>query len=258
MDLLVDLGNSRLKWASYQNGQLGSVGSLKYDGENLATLMSAEWSRLPVPGKICVSSDVDSRLTAVLSQWVEKQWATAAHIIAPKDHAYGVKNAYQDPLQLGSDRWAALVAVRNNIKGAAIIIDCGTAITIDVMNAEGEHLGGVIIPGIQMMQQSLFQGTHKINETDEKNERVLAALGRNTREGVRSGIHTAVIAFINEMISDATKQTKQTKQQTKTEKMTPVITGGDAEVLLPFLDNNVIHKPTLVLEGLAIILDQTP
>lgn len=255
MDLLVDLGNSRLKWANYQNGQLCSVGSVKYDEENLATLLSAEWSSLPAPGKICVSSDVDSRLTAVLSQWVEKQWATAAYIITPKDHAYGVKNAYQDPLQLGSDRWAALVAVRNNIKGAAIIIDCGTAITIDVMDAEGEHLGGMIIPGIQMMQQSLFKGTHKINETDEKNEPVLAALGKNTREGVRSGIHTAIIAFINEMIS---RTTRQAMQQTKPETMTNVITGGDADLILPFLDNSIIHKPTLVLEGLAIILDRAP
>ena len=254
MDLLVDLGNSRLKWASHQNGQLCSVGCLKYDEENLATSISAAWSSLPAPGKIYVSSDVDSRLTAVLSQWVEKQWATVAHIITPKDHAYGVKNAYQDPLQLGTDRWAALVAVRNNIKGAAIIIDCGTAITIDVMNAKGEHLGGMIIPGIQMMQQSLFKGTHKINRTDEKNEPVLTALGKNTREGVRSGIHTAVIAFINETISRATRQTMP---QTKTEKMTNVITGGDADVILPFLDNSVIHKPTLVLEGLAIILDKT-
>ena len=254
MDLLVDLGNSRLKWANYQNGQLGSVGSVKYDGENLATLLSAEWSSLPAPGKICVSSDVDSQLTAVLTQWVEKQWATAAHIITPKDHAYGVKNAYQDPLQLGSDRWAALVAVRSNIKGAAIIIDCGSAITIDVMNAEGEHLGGMIIPGIQMMQQSLFKGTHKINETDERNKPVLAALGKNTRECVSSGIHTAIVVFIDEMIS---RTTKKTMQKTKTENMTKVITGGDADVILPFLDNSVIHQPALVLEGLAIILDQT-
>jgi len=212
---------------------------------------------LPIPGKICVSSDVASRLTAALADWIHGQWASDLQIIAPKAEGHGVKNGYQDPLQLGSDRWSALVAVRNMIEGAAIIVDCGTAITIDVMDANGLHLGGVIMPGIQMLQQSLYQGTHKIELTKGTIEPLRDLLGKNTRDGVSSGLHTAVYAFINEMVDRSTQQIMQKHiQQSKTEKVTCLITGGDADVVLPSLNNTYIHKPTLVLEGLAIILDQ--
>ncbi len=276
---LIDLGNTRLKWACYQNKQITSTGGYTYHIDQLAETCSREWREIPKPSKVCVSSDVETDLSNALTQWIGTHWGAQVHIISPKKQAHGVKNAYKNPLQLGSDRWAALIAVKNNIKQAAIIIDCGTAITIDAITGSGLHLGGMILPGVQLMRNSLLKGTHKIETAtitfasaityENDNEKMsLPALSNNTLDGIKSGVLTAIVAFINSAVDQAkstltksaltlaTTTQSSVSQQNETQ-IKSIITGGDAEILLPLLDKSFMHRPQLVLEGLAIIMEKT-
>ncbi len=264
---LIDLGNTRLKWACYENMQMTSTGGYTYDIDQFAETCSREWREVPKPDKVCVSSDVKTDLSNALTQWIDTHWEAQVHIISPENHAHSVKNAYKNPLQLGSDRWAALVAVKNNIKQAAIIVDCGTAITVDAITESGVHLGGMILPGIQLMRDSLLKGTHKIETVTNAKEMPLASLTNNTLDGIKSGVFTAIVAFINSAV-DHTKSTLvesaftlMTTQSSASQKndmqIKLIITGGDAEILLPLLDKSFIHRPQLVLEGLAIIMEKT-
>ncbi|NOX43269.1 MAG: type III pantothenate kinase [Gammaproteobacteria bacterium] len=273
MNLLIDLGNTRLKWASYHNMQMVTTGGYKYNTDQMLASFSREWGNIAKPDKICVSSDVDFHLANQLIQWIDAHWGMRVHIITPKDQAYGVKNAYENPLQLGSDRWAALVAVKNNIKQAAIIVDCGTAITIDAITDTGVHQGGLILPGLQLMQDSLLKGTHKIETVFGHNivnskELLLPSLASNTIDGIRNGVHTAVVSFIcsaveyiHSTLSKPTLPAQPSRKQSSTNQsnnvqIANIITGGDADTLLPFLEKSFLHRPQLVLEGLAIILDR--
>lgn len=274
---LIDLGNTRLKWACYQNMQITSTGGYTYDIDQFAEACSREWGEIPTPSKVCVSSDVETDLSNALTQWIGAHWGVQVQIISPKSHAHGVKNAYKNPLQLGSDRWAALVAVKNNIKQAAIIIDCGTAITIDAITGSGVHLGGMILPGVQLMRDSLLKGTHKIETTtlanvityeNDNKKMPLASLTNNTLDGIKSGVLTAIIAFINSAVDHAkstlsksavtlTTTTLSSVSQQNHIPIQSIITGGDAEILLPLLDKSFMHRPQLVLEGLAILMEKT-
>lgn len=265
---LIDLGNTRLKWACYENMQMISTGGYTYDIGQFAETCSREWREIPKPGKVCVSSDVKTNLSNALTQWIDTHWGAQVHIISPENHAYGVKNAYKNPLQLGSDRWVALVAVKNNIKQAAIIVDCGTAITVDAITESGVHLGGMILPGVRLMRDSLLKGTHKIETVTNVKEIPLASLTNNTLDGIKSGVFTAIVAFINSAVdhikstlADSALRLMTTTQSSASQKnnmqIKLIITGGDAEILLPLLDKSFIHRPLLVLEGLAIIMEKT-
>jgi len=267
MNFLIDLGNTRLKWACCENNQIVSSGASKYDTASLPSCFSKEWGSIVKPAAICMASDTGTNRINALKHWVDMHWGTQVHVISPKNMAYGVKNAYKNPEQLGSDRWATLVAAKSNIKQAAIIVDCGTAITIDAITAAGVHQGGMILPGIELMQCSLMAGTHRIEEIvgrDTHNGKgvSLAALASNTLEGIRSGVFTAAVAYINDTVARVKSKLEThssseplTENQKRKMQITNIITGGDADMLLPFLDESFVHKPHLVLEGLAIILD---
>lgn len=255
MNLLIDLGNSRLKWASCSQGKILSRADVfSYDADNYADEMKAsllaQWATLEKPDNVCVCSDVASEISDQLVLWINQQWETKVQFVVPKEKACGVVNAYDIPSQLGSDRWAALIAAKNNIKGDVIIVDCGSAITLDAITSQGQHLGGLILPGIHMMHRALTEGTYKIEASDIAKGTGSRLLANNTSDGVSAGINTAISAFINDMVNKIQK--KLNTQQT-----TNVITGGDAGHMLNYLDTNFIHKPQLVLEGLAIILENS-
>jgi len=244
-----------------------ATGAYQYEITQFADACSREWGEFSKPDKVCVSTDVNPDLSNALTQWINAHWGISVHIISPKDTAYGVTNAYKEPLSLGSDRWAALIAVKNNIKQAAIIIDCGTVITVDAITEKGLHLGGMILPGVQLMCHSLFKGSHKIENFTINNTRLngkdekkmsLASLSNNTFDGINSGVLTAIVAFINcavDQIKPSLSVSSDASAAVSENKVQIIFTGGDAETLLPFLDDSILHKPQLVLEGLAVIMD---
>jgi type III pantothenate kinase len=157
--------------------------------------------------------------------------------------ACGVTNAYANPANLGIDRWAALVGAHQHYSAAVCIVDCGTAVTIDLLTAEGEHQGGLILPGTDMLQQLLMTGTVAIN--DPGSSRFATLLASDTDAAVNGGAIYMVVAAIDRVVADMTAGHAGSVET--------LITGGDAGRILPLLAAPAHHDPDLVLKGLAIL-----
>src|SRR5699024_7332781 len=168
---------------------------------------------------------------------------------------YGIRNAYSKPETLGIDRWLALIAVRQryrnaNRDGVICIIDCGTAITVDVLAANGQHLGGLIVPGLAMMPKLLADNTAGIDKTDNKSQWEHSLLASTTDTAVSAGAFYAAVAFIDRVSGDVAVETNGEVKR--------IITGGDAPRILPLLKDKYEHLPDLVLWGLAQVAKSTP
>ena len=155
-------------------------------------------------------------------------------------HAFGVYNAYQQPEKLGVDRWLALVAVRNHYQLPACIVDCGTAITVDLIDADGKHQGGLISPGLTLMKKSLAAGTEALQFHETNYDFGPANF---TEAAIYSGTLAAAVGLIEHVL------TKQSNA------MQLILTGGDAEIIATQLAIKPIIDADLVLRGLAIVLE---
>ena len=142
--LLVDLGNSRLKWAEYA-GKLWRTGATPLAGENnIAALLDRTWEKITPPQRVIVCSVSNPERLQGLEQWARGCWKITAHIVRSQTEQLGVKNLYRRPEQLGADRWAALIGARGLTRSAACVVDAGTAVTVDALSASGEFLGGAV------------------------------------------------------------------------------------------------------------------
>lgn len=247
MNLLVDVGNSRIKWA-FQDEDGVSLGTgTEYDKADFAALAHTHWGKMRIPRRMLVANVAGGGLGEQISAWVNRRWRITPEFLLPKKQAHGVINAYTDPSQLGADRWACLLAVHHQISGPACIVDCGTATTIDVLSNTGQHMGGLILPGIQMMHQSLIRNTSQIpGENMQQNPDTLG-LGESTQQAVENGCFYSTVATIERVISELTEQLRSA--------VTTVITGGNADSVAPLLSIELEQKPDLVLQGLAIAAD---
>ena len=157
-------------------------------------------------------------------------------------------NAYVEPQRLGSDRWAALIGAHAAVSGPLCVVDCGSAVTLDALDVKGQHLGGLIIPGLDMMRGALINNTSGIHEQAlARGEGEVSVLARDTQGAVTGGVLYTLIAVIDRVTADLAADLQSP--------LTRVITGGDAERLLPLLAGPYRHEPELVLQGLAIVAE---
>ena len=251
MILLVDIGNSRIKWASLIKKRLEHCGNAPRgkDPATLAADLDQAWQKVKKPRAVVVSNVAGDAFAEALSAWTTERWQQQPRFVTAESSAFEVTNAYSKPERLGADRWAELIAARRHIKGAACIVDAGTAVTIDVISAQGVHQGGLIIPGLAMMRHALLEKTEELlPATEEPVSGEVSLLARDTRDGVNGGTLYALVAVIDRVIADV-----HTELGTD---LTHIITGGDTETLLPLLAGNYHHHPDLVLEGLAVIAEE--
>ncbi|MCI0668560.1 MAG: type III pantothenate kinase [Methylococcaceae bacterium] len=238
--LLIDIGNSRLKWAFKKQDRLepgrpvqSIDGIFDFDGI---------WNKLEPPARILVSNVLGEETDRILQRWIDSQWPVFVEFIHSCSKGYGVENGYQNPDQLGVDRWISMVAARAMFKEPVCIADCGTAITVDVVDGQGRHQGGVICPGVKLMQDALIRGTRKLSFDGLVPG---ALLGLDTGTGIYSGTLTAAAGLIEKLLEEA-------EQSLKT-KLKLLITGGDAELVMERLRVSYLAMPNLVLQGLAVI-----
>jgi type III pantothenate kinase len=248
--LLVDIGNSRIKWASLIKGKLEHAGSAARAGEdNFAAEHDQHWRKIKKPRAVVVSNVAGAACAEALAAWTAERWQVQPRFVVAERKAFGVTNAYSKPERLGVDRWAALIAARRRFKGPVCVIDAGTAVTLDVLTEQGSHQGGLIIPGLEMMRHALLERTRDIQPaTEAPASGDISLLARDTRDGVNGGTLYALVAVIDRVVADV--RTELGKDLTR------VITGGDAETLLPLLAGTYHHHPELVLEGLAVIAEE--
>ena len=156
----------------------------------------------------------------------------------------GVKNGYAVPSQLGVDRWLALLAAYNTCRQACIVIDAGTALTIDVVDNEGQHLGGYIVPGFQTCLKSLETGTQELI-TDLDTGGQPYTLGDNTQLAISNGTVGMLCAFIQDTI---------TQTRSRLNDLEIWLTGGETPLIEQCIQHPVRKEPDLVLNGLALSL----
>ncbi len=258
--LLLDAGNTRLKWALCERGQFLQRGVFTYEWSTLLAQFQTQWGDLAKRGmikKLVLSNVAGERLESLLRQWwlgtclqekaLQETGLLTIDIVQAQAHAFGVRCAYRQPGQLGADRWAALIAARHHITGACCVIACGTALTIDVLSAEGVHVGGLIAPGMAIMRQSLLASTTQITEHIEAGDATNMSIFcvRDTARAVQTGIMAATTGAVQQVLQQCHEHGQ----------LVPVcvVTGGDAQVLLPTLPKGSLHGTEWVLKGLAII-----
>jgi type III pantothenate kinase len=161
-------------------------------------------------------------------------------LVKPQAQAFGVVNAYQQPERLGVDRWLSLVAVWQQYQVSACIVDCGTAITVDLLDAHGRHQGGLISPGLMLMKESLGQGTAALSVSDASH---VFGLADSTEAAIYSGTLMAAIGLIEHVLAKHPSGIRL------------ILTGGDAELIAGQLDAVSTVDPDLVLRGLLCVLE---
>lgn len=243
MELCVDIGNTNLKWARYENGLLSPVYSLRHDSGEVQGL-EAVWGEMPRPDRIRVANVAGAEVQRMLTVTSQRLWQLPPWFAQPRQRACGVTIAYSDPRRLGVDRWLALVAVQNGGMTPALVLDCGTAVTLDAIDGTGNHLGGLIVPGLRMMWDSLFART-SIPVRQFKEHR--AILGEDTDECISGGALQA-IAGMTERVRDRLHIGSGMQPQI-------VLTGSDARKIGDQLDFPHRYVPDLVLQGLALLKD---
>ncbi len=246
--LLIDIGNSRIKWGLCRDGALEQCASSER-GSLLSEAVKAIWQCLPVPERIMASSVVDAAYEQDLTRWCEASWGIAPEFVSVNPDA-GIRLAYRQPERFGVDRWLALMGGRSEFAGALCVIDCGTALTIDLLSADDEHQGGVIVPGFRLMQQALLGNTVGIKSAFElsSGQRLSHLLGTDTVSGIEQGALNAVTGAIEHTVAKIKRNMNLP--------IVCIVTGGDASSVLTELVGEYQHRPHLVLQGLqALIAD---
>lgn len=246
--LLLDGGNSRLKWAWVQNGQIVHTNHAPY--RDLSALAN-EWAQYGehtirvVGSAVCglaKQSMVASRLPEKHIEWLPSM-----------KRALGIYNHYQNPAQHGADRWFNALGCRLFSKNACVVVSCGTAVTIDAMTADGHYLGGTIMPGFHLMKESLALKTANLDQPIGR----LFPFPTTTANAIAGGMMDAVCGSI--MIMHNRLKTRSLGSTTDI-----IITGGGAAKVanaLPetfLLDNTVKIVDNLVIYGLLAWIEQTP
>jgi type III pantothenate kinase len=241
MNLLVDLGNSRLKWARAAPGQW-ATGTVLHAQQDLAALLDGAWAELEKPKRILMASVAADTTRDALAEWCRCRWALEPLVIRAQQEQLGVKHCYARPETFGADRWAALIAVRGLTQANACIVDCGTAVTVDALAASGEFRGGAIFPGLRLLRESLLRGTGGIHGVEGK---VDTALGCSTPDAVAGGTQHGLIGAVALLVAEQIAALGGEAEV--------FLTGGDAPLVRGHLKPPVREVPDLVLKGLARI-----
>lgn len=245
---LLDIGNSRIKWASTTgNGKLSNVGGANYSGKNAQAFAQQYWDLAEPPDAVMISCVASLKFGDQVSTWIEQTWGITPKIVVSPAQGWGVHNAYLDPSKLGADRWAALVAARQRTQRPCCVVDCGTALTVDILAADGAHQGGLIVPGLTLMRESLFKGTARVKapQGSKNTSQATSILAHDTFGAVNGGTLYSLVAFVDRVVSDV--------EQEVGHKIERILTGGDGPAVLSLLAGHYDHVPELVLEGLAVM-----
>lgn len=248
MKLLVDLGNSRVHLArSLETGVVQALHVAAYKDRGLTAALHDFRTDEVVDG-VYIASVGEVLLRNELDNWLREQGWPPAQYVQSEATACGVTNAYQQPWRLGVDRWLAIIAShqRAQVEGAggSCVVDAGTALTLDVVSAEGQHAGGLIAVGVGRQRHNLLTGTARVRSDALPNG--LELLGRDSGSALAHGTVHAALGLIERVSSRlATEQGIRYWY----------LTGGEAELLYEYLPGSWQLVPTLVLEGLAHVAD---
>ena len=248
----IDLGNSALKYrlADY-SGRLPHLadGAIDIDGLHRALVGSNARSATGSLQRVRVCSVLSSDLNTEFAEQIMERWGVTAEFARSLPAVGGVTNGYREPSSLGVDRWMVVLAAYHRCSGAALVIDLGTAITLDFLRADGQHLGGYIVPGTHLSQRVLLTDTASIavsaDSSAETTERLLQP-GSSTQEAVSRG----ALLMVRNLIELEAERLRASSRQS----LAVLLCGGGAQEISPLLQCAHEILPDLVLEGLDLAL----
>ncbi len=241
--LLIDAGNSRIKWALAGPRGLGEQGAFGHTG-------TPDWSALAAPSQVWISNVAGPAVASRIDALVEARWpAIERTVIRSRASQCGVTNGYTTPDALGSDRWAGMIGARAAFPDEALLIATfGTATTLEALNADGCFVGGLIAPGWSLMMRSLGEHTAQLPTLDTQSvdePRARPFFATDTRASMAAGCALAQAALVERMWTELQAQWDKPVRL--------VVSGGAAaEVTAAFKVPHTRHD-ALVLAGLALI-----
>ena len=246
MKLLLDIGNTRIKWGCLADGRLQQCGEWVHRGQSVAANRE-QIARLPVkPEQAAAVNVAGAELEALIATELHATHGIELQSLRTGPMWGEVRNGYVDHTQLGADRWAAIVGAFARYQADLCVVDAGTAVTIDWISKDGQHLGGFILPGRELAQAALRGETADIDAFASCQSDPAAGTepGQSTREAIARGADFALCAAID--------RAAQRRAGLAAEPLL-VLTGGDADNLLPGLSSQADLSPQLVLEGVACL-----
>jgi type III pantothenate kinase len=235
--LAIDAGNTRIKWAVHDGRVWKGAGAIATSDPSL--LYESMLPSLPV--ERAIASNVAGPEAAASITDACKRARIALTIVVPQRELLGVTNGYKEPWQLGSDRWAALIAAHRGYPGNKLVVCAGTALTIDALAGDGKFMGGLIVPGPALMRQSLDQGTAGLRLT----EGAMREFPQGTADAITSGsIQASVGAIARLGLEMATHDAPASRI---------ILSGGAAGEIAAWLPYPAILQDNLVLDGLIAI-----
>lgn len=235
--LQLDVGNSSAKWRLLENGEIVSRGVYRSDDEASRSVFLGCAVKLD---HIWVSSVASQQAQAQLNATLGQRWQIEPWYASSQARTGDLRNSYADPARMGVDRWLAMLGARKHDRGRLCVVDAGSALTIDLVGASGQHEGGYIIPGPALMERALLLDTDRVRFDEEAGYAL--SPGSSTAEAVRHGVALAqagAVALALDRAGDG-----------------PValfFCGGGGEALMQLLGRKGTLQPDLVFDGLEVM-----
>ena len=240
MKLLIDAGNTRLKWARWDNAALRGVCAASNGGVDF----SAVWKNETGVDAIWIASVASASANAALAAALRGRFGVEPVFAATRAQACGVRIAYAAPALLGVDRFLGLIAARAQTSAATVIASCGTALTLDALAADGTHLGGLIAAGPELAQNALRAGTARLASVAAGH---VTEIADNSADAIESGTWLSAAALVERFSGQAEQRMGRAPGL--------LLTGGGAAKLSALLEAPHRIEAELVLRGLALLAD---
>ena len=250
--LELDQGNTRAKWRLIRIGASDELlvvarGAFTPGEWWGAETLPADWGKHS-PQRVRIANVAGAAVERGISARLQRELGVRAEFARVTPECAGVRCAYADETKLGVDRWLAVLAAFRRRPAPALVVDCGSAVTLDMLGGEGEHLGGYIVPGLGLMRRALYSDTDAVKVTPPSEPPVSLEPGRSTRDAVDRGLPMMVLGAV-ERAYDALAHHCAVSGHPDPQLL---FCGGDGGFLAPLCDRPAVWVEDLVLEGLAL------
>lgn len=245
MLLLIDIGNTRIKWARFDERGMGPQSAAVHSNWSPDDFVQQILNSGARAERVLISNVNGPRMAELARAAIATTWRIEPRFLHSPAAQAGIRNAYPEPAKLGVDRWLCLLGARALEPRPLCVVSVGTAMTIDGLDAGGQHLGGVIVPGPELMVSSLLKNTSDIAQRAAGGQTRDALFADNTLGAIQQGAIQALAAL--------TERALQTLEQQLGEPPVLLLTGGAASRLQGAIHFPGREIPDLVLRGLAVV-----
>lgn len=241
MTLLFDIGNSRIKWQESRNFS-ESPNAFSYNREELVSQLDGYLDLCDRPDQdVVIVSVASEEINSQIKSWITDRWQVGVRFLGSESKWHTLHNGYANAATLGADRWYALIGAVSHYSPPLLVCDIGSAVTIDIVDQNGTHLGGYISPGIEMMIRSLGSDTN-IDISSSQPEREIGSIPNNTYSAISEGCLWSIASHIDSI------------NERLDLKSTIILTGGDAEIISPLLKCGAIIDKNLIFHGIERVI----